>query len=170
MQMITRAIPRRPGTYMQPGDDGLQVNRVTLRAEPWAVQPVEAERPRPVDVPQYRVTSPKIDVLPHKPVTGDRFAEWDEDILREEWAASILPQHRPGFREAVAGVKPCSAASYSAVKAILAAAPTTRAAIATVTGLSERTLDTVFRDLRAQGLLAMQRQASGRYLFSLVTK
>lgn len=49
MTFQTRTIAKRPGTYMEAGETGVHVNRITLSAEPWAVdeEPKKHQRPEP---------------------------------------------------------------------------------------------------------------------------
>ena len=47
MTFQTRTIAKRPGTYMDTGETGVHVNRITLRAEPWDEPELKPEHQRP---------------------------------------------------------------------------------------------------------------------------
>jgi hypothetical protein len=87
MTLQTRTIAKRTGTYMEAGETGVHVNRVTLRAEPWAVpeEPKEHQRPAPGRFEPISVRTPTIAKV--RDENPDRFAEWEEDFLADEWKA-----------------------------------------------------------------------------------
>jgi hypothetical protein len=87
MTFQTRTIAKRLGTYMDAGETGVHVNRITLRAEPWIVpeQPKDHKRPDPGRFEAISVRTPTIAKV--RSEHPDRFAQWDEDVLADEWKA-----------------------------------------------------------------------------------
>ncbi len=85
MTFQTRTIAKRPGTYMDAGETGVHVNRVTLRAEPWAEPELkpEPQRPAPGRFEPISVRTPTIAKV--RVLQPDRFAQWDQDVLADEW-------------------------------------------------------------------------------------
>ena len=80
MNMITRTVINRPETYVQARNEGTHVNRITLKAAPWETVPEEKQHPRPVEQPQFKVSSPRVSVKTYQP-TDDPFSAWDESEL-----------------------------------------------------------------------------------------
>ena len=87
MNMITRTVINRPETYVQTRNEGTHVNRITLKAAPWETVPEEKQHPRPVDPPQFKVSSPRVSVKTYQP-TDDPFSAWDESELAEKMRES----------------------------------------------------------------------------------
>ena len=85
--MNYRTIIKRPETYVQTRNEGTHVNRITLKAAPWETVPEEKQHPRPVEQPQFKVSSPRVSVKTYQP-TDDPFSEWDESELAERMRAS----------------------------------------------------------------------------------
>jgi hypothetical protein len=91
MTFQTRTIAKRPGTYMEAGETGVHVNRITLRAEPWDKPELKPElkpehqRPAPGRFAPISVRTPTVAKV--KVLQPDRFAQWDQDVLADEWKA-----------------------------------------------------------------------------------
>ena len=85
--MNYRTIIKRPETYVQTRNEGTHVNRITLKAAPWETVPEEKQHPRPVEQPQFKVSSPRVSVKTYQP-TDDPFSAWDESELAERMRAS----------------------------------------------------------------------------------
>ena len=87
MTFQTRTVIKRQDTYVQTRNEGTHVNRITLKALPWETVPEEKQHPRPVEQPQFKVSSPRVSVKTYQP-TGDPFSAWDESELAERMRAS----------------------------------------------------------------------------------
>lgn len=149
MNMITRTVARRPGTYMQPGADGVHINRVTLLAEPWAVPEVAVVHPRPAPG-KFEAVSVRTPQVPKVRVPcPDTFADNDQDELREKWMKGIRPDTKR--IEARAHQQRCTQEAYDAVAKHLRASPDTRHGIMEGTRISESTVDYALRQLREEG-------------------
>ena len=158
MTFQTRIVAKRPGTYMQPGADGVHINRVTLRAEPWAVPEVEVIHARPA-AGKFEAISVRTPTIAKVRVPSvDRFAEWDEDTLRDEWMNGIPEHLRRGYKPrntiAEAPARP-SAKSLRTVMDHLAEAPDTRLGVMAATGLSHQTMARVIHELRDTGMVTL---------------
>ena len=87
MTFQTRTIERRTGTHW--GDDRSHINRITLGAEPWAEPELKPElkpehqRPAPGRFAPISVRTPTVAKVEDE--QPDRFAEWEEDFLADEW-------------------------------------------------------------------------------------
>ena len=87
MTFQTRTVIKRPETYAQTLNEKTHVNRITLKALPWETVPEEKQHPRPVEQPQFKVSSPRVSVKTYQP-TDDPFSAWDESELAERMLAS----------------------------------------------------------------------------------
>jgi hypothetical protein len=149
MTFQTRIVAKRPGTYMQPGADGVHINRVTLRAEPWAVPEVEVIHARPA-AGKFEAISVRTPQVPKVRVPcPDTFAANDEDKLRDAWIAGIRPDAKR--MEVRSHVQRCTQAAYDAVARHLRAHPDTRHGTMEATRLAESTVDYALRQLRKEG-------------------
>jgi hypothetical protein len=98
MNMQTRIIEKRAVTFMQAGDNGVHVNRITMPVMPWEKPEQEPEHKRPADDRQFKLTTPKIERRKPQSPQRDRFAEWDQDLLRDEWEALCRAEgHKAGM-------------------------------------------------------------------------
>lgn len=158
MNMITRTVAKRAGTYMQPGHDGLHINRITLTAAPWDEPEVEAVHPMPaagifdpISVRTPKVARPRVAVV-------DRFSQNDQDVLREGWMEGIPEVLRNGYRSkrdaSGATIRP-SAKSLRAVMDHLYLSPDTRTGIMFSTRLSDQTMQRVSAELRDTGMVVL---------------
>jgi ribosomal protein S25 len=149
MTFQTRIIARRGSTYMQPGHDGVHVNKITLRAEPWTVAEPEAEHPRPA-AGKFEAISVRTPQVPKVRVPcPDTFAANDEDFLRKAWIAGIRPDAKR--LEVRSHQQRCTQEAYDAVAKHLRASPDTRHGIMQATRISESTVDYALRQLREEG-------------------
>jgi hypothetical protein len=72
----------------QPGHDAGHINRVTLRAEPWATAPeAKKDHPRPSPEKLESVSLRTPQVARVSAPCPDRFADWDQDLLAKQWQA-----------------------------------------------------------------------------------
>jgi DNA-binding HxlR family transcriptional regulator len=154
----TKTVAKRAGTYMQPGHDGLHVNNITLRAAPWDVPEVKAVHPTPA-AGKFEAISVRTPTIAKVRVPfADRFAEWDEDTLRDEWMNGIPEHLRRGYKPrntiAEAPARP-SAKSLRTVMDHLAEAPDTRLGVMAATGLSHQTMARVIHELRDTGMVTL---------------
>lgn len=172
MNMITRTIAKRAGTYMQHGHNGVHVNRVTLLAEPWAVPEVEAvnARPAPGIFDAISVRTPQAP-QPRAPIT-DRFSAWDEDALREEWMEGIAEAMRKGYRPKRAASEVTTRPSAKSLRAVmdhLSQGPDTRTGIMFSTQLSHQTMHRVSAELRDTGMVVLSK-AKGVSTYTLTPR
>ena len=87
MTFQTRTIAKRAGTYMDAGENGVHVNRVILRAEPWDKPELKPEHQRPAPGKFERISVQTPTIAKVRVLHPDRFAQWDQDLLADEWKA-----------------------------------------------------------------------------------
>jgi hypothetical protein len=157
---ITRVVAKRAGTYMQPGHDGLHINRISLRAAPWDEPEVEAVHPIPAPVNSIfnmiSISTPPV-ARPRVAIV-DRFAQNGQDVLREGWMEGIPEKMRKGYRPKRAASEATERPSAKSLRAVmdhLAQGSDTRAGIMFSTQLSEQTMARVSAELRNTGMVVL---------------
>jgi hypothetical protein len=89
MTFQTRTIAKRTGFHC--GDDRSHVNRIKVSLEPWPQTELEPElkpehqRPVPGKFEAISVRTPTVAKV--RVLQPDRFAQWDQDVLADEWKA-----------------------------------------------------------------------------------
>ena len=104
--MNYRTIAKRPETYAQTLNERTHVNRITLSAAPWEIPEEEKQHPRPIDPPQFKVSSPPVSVNIDKPKAVDRFSAWQQSELAERMLATARAEgHRGEIPKSIAAQK-----------------------------------------------------------------
>ena len=172
MNMITRTVAKRAGTYMQPGHDGLHINRITLTAAPWDEPEIEAVHPMPapgifdpISLRTPKVARPRVAIV-------DRFSQWGQDALREAWMEGIPEEMRNGYRPKRAASEATSRPSAKSLRAVmdhLAQGSDTRTGIMFATRLSHQTMHRVSGELRDTGMVVLSK-AKGVSTYTLTPR
>ena len=171
MTFQTRTIAKRPGTYMDAGDNGVHVNRVTLRAEPWDKPELKPEHPRPAPGKFEAVSVRTPTIAKVREECDDTYANNDEDTLREHWTAGIPAKLRKGYREprGYEPARPVDRAVLASIVKHLRQSTDTRGGVMGALRLSEKTVDRAFRELRDTGVLSKRYDSAVKLCFYRVT-
>lgn len=174
MNMITRTVAKRAGTYMQPGHDGLHINRISLLAAPWDEPEAEAVHPIPAPTNSIfnmlSVSTPKV-ARPRVAIV-DRFSQNDQDVLREGWMEGIPEHMRKGYRPKRAASEATSRPSAKSLRAVmdhLSQGSDTRTGIMFSTQLSHQTMHRVSGELRDTGMVVLSK-AKGVSTYTLTPR